>query len=224
MPFQREMPFQHVIFDCDGVLVDSEAISMHAEARLLTQLGAPCTANELHDRFVGRTSHEIWSEMAAERGLSLPADFTTWYEDQLEAVYRAELQSVAGVPAMLAQLALPVSCASNSTRRMLRLKLALTGLDHHFSGRLHSADDVAKPKPAPELYLRAASQVGVEPMRCVVVEDSPTGARAALAAGMTVLGFIGAYAGQGDAAQELRAVGVEQIFADMAQLPELVMT
>ncbi len=216
------MPIEHVIFDCDGVLVDSETISLTADSRMLRSFGVSLPPDELHHRFVGVPSAIIWQDVSRQYGFALPGDFHDWYEDQMEAIYRAELKAVAGIREALAGLPVRSSCASNSTRRMLDLKLALTDLAGSFDGRLHSADDVAEAKPHPEIYLRAAALAGVAPARCLVIEDSPTGALAGIAAGMRVLGFTGAPAGSADPARALGEVGVHRVFSEMAQLPQLI--
>ncbi len=218
----KSMRFEHIVFDCDGVLVDSESLSMEADVRLLKEYGVSAKGSDLMARFVGRTCEIMWQELADQHKLPLPADFKNWYEDRMTRIYRDELQIVTDVQAMLAALPIAASCASNSTRRMLRLKLDVTGLAPIFGDRAYSIDDVANPKPAPDLYLHAAHTAGADPQRCVAVEDSRAGATAAVAAGMTVLGFIGTHHDQIKAAAALRAAGVVHVFDSMSELPALL--
>jgi HAD superfamily hydrolase (TIGR01509 family) len=214
-------PIRHVIFDCDGVLVDSELLSQEIEESIARDLGLPLTRDDMK-RYTGRSTAEQWREISTDYGITLPENFAEWHFERARSVYQPRLRLIDGVAAMLGALTPGVSVASNSSRPQLDLKLALTGIAAHFAGRSHSCDDVAQPKPAPDIYLRAASTAGFPPERCLVVEDSPTGARAALAAGAIVLGFAGGSHGDAATAEALRGVGVTRIFDDMAALPAIV--
>jgi HAD superfamily hydrolase (TIGR01509 family) len=218
----QRVSIQHVVFDCDGVLVDSEHLSALAEVELLASFGVTADAHALTHRFIGQTTVQMWRALQAEHGLALPDNFRDWYEGRMTGIYHASLQAVPGIREALAGLPVPASCASNSSRRMLREKLAITGLAPHFGARVYAADDVTEPKPAPDLYLLAAARAGVDPAACVVVEDSVAGTRSGLAAGMTVLGFTGVHFDPAGAAADLRAAGVAAVFDDMTQLSGLL--
>ncbi|QBI22148.1 HAD family hydrolase [Egibacter rhizosphaerae] len=206
-----------MILDCDGVLVDSERIAARVDAEVLGELGWPVSCDEVVERFVGSSTDHFVAEVQRRLGEELPSD---WYEElarrQQEAM-AAELGPVPGVLATLEEIAIPTCVASNGSHEKLRLTLALTGLRDRFDGRVFSADDVPRAKPAPDLFLHAAEAMGAAPEHCVVVEDSPTGVRAAKAAGMRVLAFAGGVV----PVERLR----EQeacLFTDMAELPRLL--
>jgi HAD superfamily hydrolase (TIGR01509 family) len=178
-----------VIFDCDGVLIDSERLAIKVEVELLRELGWPLTEADAIERFVGRSDRDMRAAVEAQLGESLPAD----WQERLELLYResfaAELAPVEGVLEALDAVAIPTCVASSGTHDHLRFTLGLTGLYARFEGRIFSAQDVAHGKPAPDLFLYAAQRMGAHPARCVVVEDSRAGVQAARAAGMRVLAF-----------------------------------
>ena len=207
-----------VIFDCDGVLVDSEPIANRVFAERLATVGVHMEVREVMARVVGRTRAGCM-ELAAElAGRALPADFGEAWDAALFDALEREVRPVAGVEAVLEALENSFCVASNSSHRRLRLVLECTGLVRHFEGRQFSAADVARPKPAPDLFLHAAAQLGAAPARCIVVEDTPTGARAAREAGMRVLAYAGApYADRARLAGE-----GAMLFDDMAMLPGLL--
>jgi HAD superfamily hydrolase (TIGR01509 family) len=181
-----------VIFDCDGVLVDSEPLANRVFADQLAKAGLAMPVEEVMRRFVGKTKAGC-IELAQEiLGRDLPASFGADWDEALFAALRAELKPVEGIAALLAELELPFCVATNSSRERLHLALETTGLAPFFEGRAFSAAEVARPKPAPDLFLHAARTLGAAPSRCVVIEDTPTGARSARAAGMAVLGFAAA--------------------------------
>ena len=205
-----------VIFDCDGVLVDSERISHQVLIDLLAERGRRIGFDEAVATFMGssmqRTLELVESMVQVPPEAFLPAFRTRSFE-----AFTSSLEPVAGVPQLLAALDTPFCVASNGPHEKMRLTLSRTGLIHHFVGRMFSADDVPNPKPAPDLFLLAASRMAVEPARCVVVEDSPTGVRAARAAGMAVIGF----AAMTPAGRLLEA-GAQQVFDRMQDLPALL--
>jgi HAD superfamily hydrolase (TIGR01509 family) len=181
-----------VIFDCDGVLVDSEPIANRVLADLLAGCGLRLGADEVMKRFVGRTKRGC-IELATELlGAPLPASFATDWDAALFSAFRAELRAVEGVAEALDALDVPYCVATNSSPERLAIALEATGLAARFEGRRFSATQVARPKPAPDLFLHAAHTMGMPPGQCVVIEDTPTGVRAAVAAGMKVLGFAAA--------------------------------
>jgi HAD superfamily hydrolase (TIGR01509 family) len=211
------MAIAHVIFDCDGVLVDSEPLSNRILAEDLTAIGLPTTTEESMRDFMGR-SFAAGVVLIEERlGHPVPPEFAAAYHARLFAAFEAELKPVPGVVAVLDRLELPDCVASSGDHVRIRRALASAGLLERFEGRIFSAEDVEHGKPAPDLFLHAAAAMGFEPARCAVVEDSPAGVEAGRAAGMTVL----AYAANG-AGDELAAAGADATFTDMRELPELL--
>ncbi len=186
------MRFGLVIFDCDGVLVDSEPLANRIFAEQLARAGLNLPVDEVMRRFVGRTKAGCIAHAEELLGRRLPADFGDAWDKALYGALAKELRTVRGVEEMLDRLEVPYCVATNSSRERLRIALEATGLLARFEGRMFSAAEVPNPKPAPDLFLHAASVMGVEPGRCAVIEDTPTGVRAAVAAGMTALGYCGA--------------------------------
>jgi HAD superfamily hydrolase (TIGR01509 family) len=211
---------QAVLFDCDGVLADSEALHNRIIAEEVSALGWPMDGAEAERRFIGLSWRNIVPLVEARLGPgSVPADFV---EGVVARVLRALHQEVVPVPGVLSAVqaivaaGIPVAVASNSSRPELATKLRGLGLEEIFRGRAYCYDDVAAPKPAPDMYLAAAASCGADPRHCVVVEDSVTGSRAGRAAGCRVLGFTHAAN-----AATLLAVGAEP-FDDMRDLPGLL--
>jgi HAD superfamily hydrolase (TIGR01509 family) len=209
-------PVDLVIFDCDGVLVDSEKLAVRVEARLITSLGWAIGEAEVLERFVGRSDTYMLGELERALGRSLP-EWPERYREALGEAFRAELRPVDGIEAALDELRLPSCIASSGTHEKLRLTLGLTGLLPRFEGRIFSVTEVDRGKPAPDLFLHAASRCGVPSERCVVVEDSRSGVEAARAAGMRCLGFAG-----GLTPPEWLAGDATIVFDDMAELPRLL--
>lgn len=181
--------FDLVIFDCDGVLVDSERLTVRTETQILAELGWPLTEAEVIDRFVGRSS--VYMQSVIEEHIGRPIDWRGQFERRVRDACARELQPVDGVVAVLDDIAIPACVASSSSHKMLEFKLGLTGLTERFAGRVYSADDVEHAKPDPAVFLFAAASMGVAPGRCAVIEDSVAGVTAGLAAGMTVFAFSG---------------------------------
>ncbi len=205
-----------VIFDCDGVLVDSERIAVHIDQSVLETVGMSMSIEEIIDRFVGRTAAVIYEAIEKHLGRPLSADLRARFNRMYDEAFEAELEPVDGIDEALAQITQTICVASSSVPASLRHKLALTGLLEHFEGRMYSAEQVRRGKPAPDLFMFAADQMGVDPAECVVVEDSRYGVEAALAANMRVLGYTG-----GVTAASLGATGAV-LFDDMRDLPDLV--
>jgi HAD superfamily hydrolase (TIGR01509 family) len=212
-----------VIFDCDGVLVDSEPIANRVLAALLSGAGVPTTTEESMRRYTGRSLPEIIDGLEEELGRKLcddRGDFIEAYRAGVFAGFRDGLRPIDGVAQALARIA-PRKCVASSSRPdRIELSLRLTGLLDHFEGRLFSAVEVARGKPQPDLFLHAAQRMGSSPGDCVVVEDSVYGARAGAAAGMRVLGYC-SEAAHSDPAALLEAEGA-RVFGSMQELPGLV--
>ena len=210
------MAYDLVIFDCDGVLVDSEPLSNRILAERLTAIGLPTTVDESMRDFMGRS----WATCAAlieqRLGRPLPEDFADGYHDELYEALRRELQPVAGVQAALDAIGVPACVASSGAPEKIRTSLGATGLLERFEGRIFSATEVEHGKPAPDLFLHVAARMGVEPAACLVVEDAPAGAAAGRRAGMDVLGYA-----ELTAPALLEAEGA-RVFRSMADLPALV--
>ncbi|MDX2297362.1 MULTISPECIES: HAD family hydrolase [Streptomyces] len=210
-------PIELVIFDCDGVLVDSERIAVRLQVALGSELGWPLTEAEVVDRFIGRSRESICAQIAERLG----EETSRLWWDRLMCRHREEvdagLEAVDGLPEALREIRLPVCVASSGSHEKMRHTLGVTGLYDRFAGRVFSSSEVARGKPAPDLFLHAARRMGVEPAACVVVEDSRPGVEAARAAGMRALG----YAGGLTAAERLAGPGTT-VFHDMRDLPRLL--
>ena len=184
--------FDLVIFDCDGVLVDSEPIANRVLCERLGLIGFSLAPEEVMSRFVGRTRGGVLGLVAELYGRELPKGFAEQWDIALFEALREEVEAIDGIVEVLRGLRLPYCVASNGTPDRLRLTLDASGLLPLFEGRIFCAADVAHPKPAPDLFLHAASVMGAQPSRTAVIEDTPTGARAGRAAGMSVFGYAGA--------------------------------
>ncbi|WP_416896352.1 MAG: HAD family hydrolase [Minwuia sp.] len=212
-----------VIFDCDGVLVDSEPPANRVFAAYLNEHGLALTVDEVMRTFVG-LSLKSCVEIALDRyGVRLPDDFIPELRRRTEIVLAEEVQPVPHVRGAVGLLACATCVASSGEFGKMRLTLGRTGLLDLFEGRLNSATEVSRGKPAPDLFLLAAERMGVEPARCAVVEDSPFGIEAARAAGMRALGFCGG--GHRDLERDaplLVGAGADIVFDDMRRLPGIV--
>ncbi|QKG25297.1 HAD family hydrolase [Actinomadura verrucosospora] len=206
-----------VIFDCDGVLVDSEPIAVRTHSAVLTALGWPLSEAEVMERFVGRSTASINELIEARLGPELTAEAGRRFERLHAEAVDAGLAPVDGIAEALAAITLPTCVASSGSHAKMRHTLGRTGLHAHFEGRIFSATQVARGKPAPDLFLLAAREMGADPGRCVVVEDSRYGVQAARAAGMRVLG----YAGGLTPAEWLEGPDTV-VFDDMRELPRLL--
>jgi HAD superfamily hydrolase (TIGR01509 family) len=213
---------RHVIFDCDGVLVDSEPLSMQVDVELLAQHGVVMSLEEAHRRFVGHTFEAMVESVARETGIRFPADLSAQKDKRLMQLFERELKPVEGVADVLRAINTNPGVASNSPRDRIVGALELTGLSQFFNGRITTFEDVARPKPAPDVFLAAAARAGTVPELCIVVEDSTTGVTAAKAAGCHVLGFTGTHSGPVKHAILLKEAGADAIFETMAKLPALL--
>ena len=188
------MGFDLIIFDCDGVLVDSERLTVGMEARILTELGWPHTPEEVVAGFMGRSPSYQRGAITARLGADAAALFDERTDAEAHALFDSDLIAVPGVEAVLADLAergVPTCVASSGTHERIRRTLGRTGLLAGFEGRIFSATEVENGKPAPDLFLHAAVRMGIDPVRCAVIEDSVYGVRGAIAAGMAAFGFGG---------------------------------
>lgn len=210
-----------IIFDCDGVLVDSERLVCRIEADLLTAWGWPCTPQQHREAFKGRTFLDMARAIEERLAGRLPVDWMYQWAMAQANGFRAELREVRGVRAVIEGLLADgqaLCVASQSPPGRVRLSLEVCDLARYFSPRVFTASQVARPKPAPDLFLYAAAQLGVAPDRCTVIEDSPSGVRAAVAAGMRVFGYAA------DEDRERLAAAGAFTFTDMAELRALIQT
>jgi HAD superfamily hydrolase (TIGR01509 family) len=216
------VPIDLVIFDCDGVLVDSEVISCRAHADVLSRHGYPITPEQVLERFLGHSMRQAAIEVEAELGRNLPEDCHTQVDTEICRQFEASLQATPHIVETLARIALPTCVASSGPPEKISASLNRVGLYDRFAPHIFSAVQVRRGKPAPDLFLFAAEQMQTSPARCLVIADSLAGIAGAIGAGMTVLGFNGGShcsRGYGD---RLRAAGAAVVFDDMRQLPELV--
>ncbi|MGB9377962.1 MAG: HAD family hydrolase [Mycobacteriales bacterium] len=209
-------PLQLVIFDCDGVLVDSERISVRVDVAVLAELGWALSEEEVVERFVGRSAEYMAAEVEARVG-PLPPGWDFENTSRYREAFAAELTPVEGVVEALDRIELPTCVASSGSHDKMRFTLGLTGLYDRFEGRIFSASEVPRGKPAPDLFLHAAARLGADPAACAVVEDSSYGVEAARAAGMRVFGFAG-----GLTPAHLLAGPATVVFDSMGQLPDLL--
>jgi HAD superfamily hydrolase (TIGR01509 family) len=206
-----------VIFDCDGVLVDSERLSHTVLRDMIGEYGVALTLEETLEHFMGTSTEKCLEVLSELIGCTAPADFLAQFRLRSFDSFSESLTAVPGAREVLSTLAYPYCVASNGPREKMRFTLGHTDLLRFLEDRMFSAQDVKRPKPAPDLFLHTAACLGAPAERCIVVEDSPTGVAAARAAGMAVYGF--AAMGQG---HKLRAAGAKAVFDDMNQLPLLL--
>ena len=209
--------FDLIIFDCDGVLVDSERLSIRVDAVFLERLGWPMSSDEIVERWVGRSDADMRAEIEEQIGGPIPVDIDEEFSRIYRETFDRELVAVDGIREALDRIPTLRCVASSGQHEKIRRSLALTGLTDYFGERIFSATDVEHGKPAPDLFLLAAGTLGAMPGRCAVVEDSVHGVEAALAAGMRTF----AYAGGVTSADRLTRPGAV-VFHDMRELPGLV--
>ncbi|RSN72334.1 hydrolase [Streptomyces sp. WAC 05379] len=213
------MRYDLVIFDNDGVLVDSEPISNRLLAAYLTELGHPTSYEDSIRDYMGSAMHRIHDLVLERTGERLPEDFDDVFHARVFAAFERELKAVPGAVDVLEKLGaegVPYCVASSGSHARIRVGHRTTGLDRYFyEGRVFSSQDVGRGKPAPDLFLHAAERMGVAPARCLVVEDSPLGVQAAVAAGMDVYGFTAM-------TPAAKLAGATQLFSDMGELADLL--
>ncbi len=211
-----------VIFDCNGVLVDSEPIAASVLSEALGRFGIALSAAGVMRRFHGRRPADVFAAVQVATGKTLPPDFAASVAAQTLRRLRAELRPMAHAAHALTWIRGPKAVASSSSPDRIRASLEVTGLLRFFDPRCFSASAVRKGKPAPDLFLLAAARSEIEPAACTVVEDSAPGIAAAAAAGMTPIGFVGGSLTPGKLAADLLAAGARTIVADMRALKSAI--
>lgn len=208
-----------VIFDCDGVLIDSEPISLACLTAGLNQIGVAIDVETVRVRFAGTSMPSIMATIEGETGITAPEGFVAAVKADTLRAFDERLAAMPGIAEAVASLSLPFCVASSSDPVRLRHSLGLTGLLPLFEGRVFSSTMVARGKPAPDLFLYAAAEMGIEPAACLVIEDSVPGVTAAVAAGMRVAGFTGGGHWQHDrSGRDLAVAGASPIFSDHREL------
>jgi HAD superfamily hydrolase (TIGR01509 family) len=211
-----------IIFDCDGVLVNSEALVIGVERRFLAELGLEYEDADYLTRFVGTSDPDFVAALRADhaaRGQGVfPDDFLQQVRAETFHLFGTDLRAVDGLELLLASLRLPKAVASSSTVRSLTRKLSLTGLTDWFGPHVYSAEHVARGKPAPDLFLHAAEQLGHAPNTCVVVEDSVNGVLAGVAAGMQVWGFTGGGHADAGLGERLARAGAARVYGHFGEM------
>lgn len=215
------MKFDAVLFDCDGVLVDSEAITCGVLRDMLEERGWALTLRQCMDIFVGSAVTDKRVDIEARTGLPLTKDWLLAFRERRNVALVADIQAIPNIHAAVKAVHLAtagrIACASGADRFKVEMMLTQVGLAEYFSGNIFSGHEMPRSKPFPDVYLAAAAHLGVDPARCAVVEDTTTGVRAGVAAGATVF----AYAPQGDG-QALLDVGAHAVLNDMAELHALL--
>lgn len=208
--------FDLVIFDCDGVLVDSERITNQVFCTMLNELGVMVTLDDMFEHFVGLSMPQCVVLIEELHGKPPPDWFVPELRKRAGAALQAQITPIPGVIEVITSLTTPYCVASSGDHEKIRLTLGATGLLKYFESKIFSVVDVERPKPAPDVFLFAANRCGVHPSRCAVIEDTPTGVTAAVAAGMHVFGY-----SANTPANRLHAAGAHCVFDDMLYLREL---
>ncbi|BEU26723.1 HAD-IA family hydrolase [Paraburkholderia terrae] len=218
-------PFDAVLFDCDGVLVDSETITNTVLAAMLGELGWHLSVDEAMSIFVGKTVMDEAPLIEAKTGVRITPAWLETFRERRNAALERDVTAIEGiretVAALHTRLDGRIAVASGADRIKLRLQLAKAGILDDFEGRIFSGQETPRNKPHPDVYLAAAAGLGVDPARCAVIEDTVTGATAGRAAGATVFGFSPSEKGH-SSKEALRAIGVAEVFEEMAGLPALL--
>jgi HAD superfamily hydrolase (TIGR01509 family) len=209
--------FALVIFDCDGVLVDSEIITNRVFAKMLNELGVAITVEETIEKFIGRSMGQCLEIIAGLLGRAVPQDFARQYQLRITEALNSDLKAVPGIVEALDAIQTPYCVASNGSHEKMQTSLGATGLLPKFKDKMFSVAEVARGKPFPDIFLYAANRFGVPPSSCVVIEDTPTGVAAGIAAGMTVWGYCAHLP-----ARRLLDAGAHCAFYRMSALPDLI--
>jgi HAD superfamily hydrolase (TIGR01509 family) len=213
--------FELIIFDCDGVLVNSEQVANEVFADVLLQVcGLEFTLENMFDTFVGHSRAQCLEKIEAILGEPPPAELDRRYQHDINLALKESVAAIEGIEAVLRELALPYCVASSGSHDKMKLTLGKTGLIDFFEGNIFSTSEVERGKPHPDIYLHAAATMGgYQPERCLVIEDSPIGVSGAVAAGMQVFGFAELMP-----AHKLKASGAHLVFDRMHDLPDLITT
>ncbi len=208
--------FELLIFDCDGVIVDSERIAADVFAKVLQEeCGLSLDPYTVYETFIGQPQSQILTIVEQMLGVKPPADLIMRYRSDMDSALQRSLTAVSGIEQVLAEISIPYCIASGGSYAKMKATLARTGLLRFFEGRLYSTSDVACTKPSPDIYLHAARSMGCsQPEKCLVIEDSPLGVRGAVAAGMIVFGYAELMK-----EEKLIAAGAHHVFRDMGKLP-----
>ncbi len=212
-----------VIFDCNGVLVDSEPLATSVVSNAFMRAGFALTPDLIARYFTGRRPADMFTEVEIAAGRKLPADFAAAVAHATLEKFRAELRATAHVTQALSWIRGPKCVASSSSLDRIRTSLETTDLLRFFEPYLFSANEVANGKPSPDLFLYAAQRTHVQPRECIVVEDSAVGVAAGVAAGMTVIGFVGGSHANGQLGHNLIAAGAKTVINDMRALKTTIM-
>lgn len=223
MDVVRPMQDILIIFDCDGVLIDSEIIACTADAEELTDAGFPITAAEIVERFSGVSTREMLAEVETDLGRSLPADILARIENRVLAAYRRDLKAIPDVAETIRSLSVRFCVASSSRPSKLALGLIETGLIEFFYPNIFSSSLVKKGKPAPDLFLLAANRMEARPEHCFVVEDSVAGITAARNAGMLAIGFVGGAHSYPKHCERLLAAGATAVCHQFGDIPHTIL-
>lgn len=225
LPAMTDFPFDAVLFDCDGVLVDSEPITSRVLTEMLNELGWGITHAETMAIFTGKAVKDELALIEARTGATITQDWFDQFRQRRNDALDRDLTEIPGAPdavrALHVAVAGRIAVASGADRRKVELQLAKVGIADCFGERVFSGHEMPRSKPFPDVYLAAAKALGVDPKRCAIVEDTVTGATAGVAAGATVFGYSPDTHGH-SGAQALRNVGVAHVFTDMQQLPALL--
>jgi beta-phosphoglucomutase-like phosphatase (HAD superfamily) len=220
------LPFDAVLFDCDGVLVDSEHITNTVLRTMLHELGWPISEADCFRLFVGRALHDEAPVILAHTGFTVTDGWLEEFRKRRNDALVLDLLPIPGAVAAVDEIDRHyrgnLACASGADRHKVELQLAKVGLDTVFDGKIFSGMETPRSKPAPDVYLAAAASLGVDPTRTAVIEDTPTGVRAGVAAGATVFGYCPADSPSHNAPEVLLDAGAAHTFADMAVLPALL--
>lgn len=214
----QEPDWDLVIFDCDGVLIDSELLTIGVEVALLAEAGIAITADEIGEHYVGISMKGMIADLEARYATRLGDDFAARHALRVREVFERKLTAMPGIADVLAGLPGKVCVASSSSPERLRHTLGIAGLYEHFQPHIFSSTMVVRGKPAPDLFLHAADRMGAAPSRCIVIEDSLPGIEAAGAAGMTAIGFVGGSHCRAGHAARLRAGGAAMVVKSMGEM------
>ncbi len=216
------MPIEHVIFDCDGVLIDSEWLACIAESEVFSDLGVEVSPDYVRDNYVGMANVTMFARFEADFGMPLPDDFEARHHAKTMELFADELRAIPGVEGVLGAMTHLKSVASNSGTQRLNSSLGFAGLHQHFGTHVYSADMVAHPKPATDLFEHVLKMTGASVASTVVIEDGSSGTLAARALGMPVLAFVGGSHCTPRTAEKLMDAGASTLFDDMTELPRLL--